>query len=100
MVGIIVFIFYAFFGLIMLKLSIKEAREEVGVVDNNYEKQDHENPNDDYGKIHPEYLGLIKGVLDEKEEKELQLNSIKLLNRELESVKKIDKEIEYLLKIE
>lgn len=98
MAGIIVFIFYASFGLFMLKLSIKEAREEVGVVVDNYEKRDHENPNDNYGKIHPEYLGLIKGVLDEKEEKELLLNSIKLLNKEIESVKRLDEEIKGLLK--
>lgn len=61
--------------------------------------QCYKNGRDNYDKIHPEYKGLVKELLKEKEEKELRLNTIKLLNKELESVKKIDEEIKDLLKV-
>lgn len=54
---------------------------------------------DIYDTAHPEYQDLLKEVLKEKEEKELRLNTIKLLNKELEEVDRIDKEINDLLKV-
>lgn len=51
-------------------------------------------------KIHPEYLDLIKEVVEEKKEKEMNLNTLNLLNRKVEGVQRIDKEIEELLKTE
>lgn len=59
--------------------------------------KNHENKNT---KIHPEYLDLIKEVVEEKKEKEMHLNTLKLLNRKVEGVQRIDKEIEELLKTE
>lgn len=94
MVEIIVCILYVISMLLMGLMAIIGVREE----GNKSDKQDHEKTTDSYGKIHPEYRDALESVLKEKEEKVFLLNSIKLLNKEIESVKRIDEEIKGLLK--